>query len=152
MKIKLQILSQKLVILGSKLVNWLDEMAIFLITALTAFISPIGHWLAIVGFLVVADMITALIATRKSHKKIESRKLFRTIMKFVVYGIAVITGYIFEKYFFPDLPVAKLMTAFIATIEIKSMDENYKVITGRSFFKFILDALSKFRKDTNKKD
>jgi hypothetical protein len=138
---------KRLAFLGTKIVSWLDEMAIFLATALAAFISPIGHWLAIVGFLVVADMVTALIANNKAKKPIESRKLFRTIMKFVVYGIAVITGYIFELYFFPDLPVAKLMTAFIASIEIKSMDENYKAITGRSFFKFIIEALTKFRKE-----
>ena len=138
---------KKLNLIGLKIVSWIDEMAIFLATALASFISPIGHWLAIVGFLVIADMVTALIANSKAKKPVESRKLFRTIMKFVVYGIAVITGYIFEKYFFPDLPVAKLMTAFIATIEIKSMDENYKAITGRSFFKFIIDALSKFRKE-----
>lgn len=138
---------KKLTLIAAKVVSWLDEMAIFLLTAATAFISPIGHWLAIVGFLVVADMVTALIANSKAKKPIESRKLFRTIMKFVVYGIAVITGYIFELYFFPDLPVAKLMTAFIATIEIKSMDENYKAITGRSFFKFVIEALTKFRKE-----
>jgi len=128
--------------------QWIDEFLLLIITTSLAFITPIGHWIAIVGFFVISDTITAIIAAAKSKKEIQSRKLFRTISKFIVYGIAVIIAELVRVYFFNDLPTTKLMTSFIAVIELKSMDENFKIITGKSFFKPFIELMNK--KDNNK--
>lgn len=132
--------------LSYTLLNWLDETAILLLTSTIAFFAPVGKWIAFVGFLVVADMVTGIIAALKSGKNIESRKMARTVGKFIGYGFAVLISYYIQFLFFPELPAMQATSALIATIELKSIDENYQVMYGQSFFKTMINLVQKQRK------
>lgn len=111
-------------------------------TYLIAFLSPINLWIAFVGLFVFADFITALLKAYKLNESITSRKMFTTIPKFIAYGLAVIIAHALFLAFFPEFPAVKLITGFIAYIELKSIDENFKAITGHSFFKAFIDKLN----------
>lgn len=128
------------------ILQWLDETALLLITGLCAFFAPTGKWIAFVGFLVAADMITGILAAHKAKKQIESRKMTRSIGKFVGYGLAVLIAYYLQIIFFPELPAMQSVSALIATIELKSIDENYHTMFGHSFFKTLIDLVQKQRK------
>ena len=80
-------------------------------------------------FVVFADMATGIIAARKEQQKINSKGLYRTMEKIVVYfcGILIFEG---ARNTF-SLPNITYMAAFlIATVELYSIAENIKRITG----------------------
>lgn len=127
------------------IIEWLDETAMLICSSLCAFFAPTGKWILFVGFLVVSDMITGILAAIKTGKEIQSRKMSRTIGKFIGYGLAVMISFYVQILFFPELPAMQAITALIATIELKSIDENYQVMYGKSFFKSIINLVSKQR-------
>lgn len=132
--------------LSYTVLQWADQTAIMIATSLCAFFAPTGKWIAFVGFLVAADMITGILAAHKAKKQIESRKMARSIGKFVGYGLAVVVAYYLQIIFFPELPAMQSVSALIATIELKSIDENYHTMFGHSFFKTLIDLVNKQRK------
>jgi phage-related holin len=123
------------------------------LTYLLAFLSPIKWFMIAVGFFVVADLVTGILAAKKSGKKIESKKMFRTIPKYIAYSIAIIAAHALELLFFQDFPATKMVSGLIAFIEIKSLDENLEKITGHSLFGAIIDKLNpkKDQEDDNDK-
>jgi hypothetical protein len=58
-----------------------------------------------------------------------------TITKGIGYMAAILVAHTFEKSFMPDLNALKIVSGLIALIELKSLDENLKDLTGKSFFK-----------------
>jgi phage-related holin len=113
-----------------------------LFTYLVSFFTPIAWWLLAIGFFVVADFITGILKAKKNGGKIESNKMFRTIPKFVGYGLGIIVAHVITILFFPEFPTIKLMAGFIAFIEVKSIDENITVLTGYSLFGDIIRMLN----------
>jgi len=94
-----------------------------------SFFVPIKGFLIFTVFVVFADMATGILAAKKEGQKINSRGLYRTIEKIVVYFCAIL---IFEgaRNTF-SLPNITYMAAFlIATVELYSISENIKRITG----------------------
>jgi uncharacterized membrane protein len=94
-----------------------------------SFFVPIKGFLIFTIFVVFADMGTGIIAAKKEQQKINSRGLYRTIEKIIVYFCAIL---IFEgaRNTF-SLPNITYMAAFlIATVELYSISENIKRITG----------------------
>jgi uncharacterized membrane protein len=94
-----------------------------------SFFIPIKGFLIFTIFVVFADMGTGIIAAKKEQQKINSRGLYRTIEKIIVYFCAIL---IFEgaRNTF-SLPNITYMAAFlIATVELYSISENIKRITG----------------------
>lgn len=94
-----------------------------------SFFIPIKGFLIFTIFVVFADMGTGILAAKKEGQKINSRGLYRTIEKIVVYFCAIL---IFEgaRNTF-SLPNITYMAAFlIATVELYSISENIKRITG----------------------
>lgn len=119
----------------------LREKLIVLGIWIIAFFAPTAVFLLIVGFFIVCDMITGIIAANARKERIHSRKLSRTVSKFIAYSVGILVAHVVNKMFFPEFPAMQLMSGFIAFIEIKSIDENIKDITGYSLFKGILDKL-----------
>jgi len=94
-----------------------------------SFFIPIKGFLIFTIFVVFTDMATGIIAAKKEGQKINSRGLYRTIEKIIVYFCAIL---IFEgaRNTF-SLPNITYMAAFlIATVELYSISENIKRITG----------------------
>jgi uncharacterized membrane protein len=121
------------------------------LTYLLAFLSPIKWFMIAVGFFVVADLVTGIIAAKKSGLKIESKKMFRTVPKYIAYSIAILAAHALELLFFPDFPATKMVSGLIAFIEIKSLDENLEKITGHSLFGAIIDKLNPKKDQDNDK-
>lgn len=123
-----------------------------LCTYVVSFFAPITLWIVAIGFFVFADFVTGLLKAKRNGYKIESKKMFRSIPKFVAYGIAVIIAQILMVIFEIDFPAVKLVTGFIAFIEIKSIDENIEAITGHSLFGDIIDRLNPKKTQGNDSD
>lgn len=111
------------------------------VISIAAFFAPLYDFVLLIGFMIVVDCITALLSARKNGEAITSAKLSRTVGKFLVYGLAIMTAHVVSKFFIPSFPALQLMAGFITFIELKSIDENIKKYTGHSMFGVILSKL-----------
>jgi phage-related holin len=107
---------------------------------------PTAKWLVLVGFFVASDFVTGVFASIKRGEMFTSNKAFRSIPKFIVYGICVLIARFMEVYFISDFPAVKFISAFIAYIELKSINENIESITGHSIFSEFIKLINPKRK------
>ncbi len=108
-----------------------------------AVFTPIKPMLLVVGFLILIDLFTGILRSLKVREKITSTKLRRTIGKMLAYQLAIITGFVLEKYLIDGMvPVAKMVAAVIGITEFKSILENTEAITEKKIFKDIIEKFN----------
>ena len=112
----------------------ISEYGGLFITFLISYFSPAIPLLASIGFFVFADFITGVLAARKRGEEINSKRARQTIPKGLGYMLAIMTAHVFEEHFVQGLEVMKIVAGLIAVIEMKSLDENIKDLTGKSLF------------------
>lgn len=103
-----------------------------------SYFSPAFPMMMAIGFILVADFITGIMAAQKRGEEISSKKMRPTITKGIGYMMAILVAHIFQKNFLVDIEVLKIVSGLIAFIEVKSLDENFRDITGKSLFKQFL--------------
>lgn len=109
---------------------------------LAATLAPIKTLLLACGALIVADMVTGMMAARKRKEPINSAEMRRSLSKMVVYQIAIISGFVLEKYMLDGLlPVSKVVSGVIGMVEFKSILENASVIAGQDILQLVIDKL-----------
>ena len=107
-----------------------------------ALFAPAQDLFLATGILIVADLITGIMAAHKLKQPITSAGLRRTISKMLIYNIAVGAAFLVQKYLMADLvPVSNVVSSAIGLTELKSIIENIDKIRGGSLFKEILSKL-----------
>lgn len=110
--------------------------------SLLAVFAPIKGILLVTGFLIVADLISGVLAAKKRGESITSAGLRRSLTKIFVYNLAVISGFLVEQYMLSSIfPISKLISGLIALVELKSILENLNIVNGSDIFKTVLDKL-----------
>jgi hypothetical protein len=105
--------------------------------------APIEGALATVVILTLTDLVTGVLAAKKRGDKIISFKVGRTISKIILFEIALMLGFIAERYLMGNiLPVVKLIGGAIGMRELLSCLENLDVIFGVDVFQAMIDKLS----------
>lgn len=125
--------------LRTKFINHFAEVTIPFIVA---FIMPLPLYIVCIGFIVMADYFTGIQAAKKRKERISSDKRFRSVPKFIIYGMLVIIARFMETIFLEGFPATQLTAAFVCYVELTSIDENIKDITGKHFLKGIIDKLN----------
>ena len=119
------------------------EYLVGFIAWLGVYFNPTFSMILIVGFFIMSDTILGILAARKlgtlDHKV--SRKFRPALDKFIGYGIVVLVAHVIETRFLPDFPALKVISGYLMFIELKSMDENFKVIAGISIFSSIIKKI-----------
>jgi hypothetical protein len=101
--------------------------------------SPIAPLLIACGVLVMFDMITGMIAASKRKENIQSAEMRRSISKFVIYQIAILSGFALGTHIMGGfVPVAKIVASVIGMVELKSVLENVSVIAGQDIVKLVI--------------
>ena len=95
-----------------------------------SFFIPIKGFLIFTVFVVFADMGTGILAAKKEGQKINSRGLYRTIEKIVVYFCAILIFEGARNTFSLPFNITYMAAFLIATVELYSISENIKRITG----------------------
>lgn len=109
---------------------------------LTAILAPIKPLILACGVLILADMITGMMAAKKRGENINSAEMRRSLTKMVVYQVAIISGFVLEKYMLGQLvPVAKIVGGVIGMVEFKSILENVSTIAGQDIVKLVMEKL-----------
>lgn len=115
-----------------------------------ATLAPIKALIISCGVIIVADMVTGIMAAKKRGEKINSADMRRSLSKMVVYQVAIISAFVLETYMLEGLlPVTKVVGGVIGMVEFKSILENVSTIAGQDIVKMVLDKLGS--KNTGKK-
>lgn len=123
---------------------------IFLKT-LFVFFSPINGIILVVALSTIIDTIFGLWRAKKLKEKITSKKVrFGLVPKLVSYVGAVMLVYASDVFIINELTLmvvdiqfisSKILALSLIGIEITSIDESYKKVTGLSFLKKITDII-----------
>jgi phage-related holin len=116
----------------------LQKYAMPVVAYFTSYFTPAFPMMMAIGFFIVMDFITGIMAASKRGEVISSKKMRPTIMKGVGYMAAILVAHVFQKNFLTDIEVLKIVAGLIAFIEVKSLDENFRDITGKSLFRQFL--------------
>jgi hypothetical protein len=110
-----------------------------LIATIMAFFMPIYGLLFLIGFAIILDTITGIWKAKKTKVPITSRAIRAIVPKFLLYEITVILFYLIDyfilndiiiKFFTVPLMLTKVMALILASIEVISINENYKAVQG----------------------
>ena len=110
-----------------------------LISICFAFFIPISGILLMIGVLISIDTITGIWKAKKIGDKITSRKLSSIISKLALYEITVIMFFLIDAFILNDIiltffsvpfMLTKVTALVLASIEVMSINENYKIVKG----------------------
>lgn len=105
--------------------------------AILTILAPIQTAILSVGFLIIVDLITGVIAAFKRGEVIKSDRLKNTAVKMLVYNLLLISSFIAETYLTPWIPFTNIALSFLAIVEVKSLGENFQDITGANFVTYL---------------
>lgn len=111
-----------------------------------AFFAPTYSFILLIGFFCICDMFTGILAHAKEQemgffRAVQSLRLRQTVRKFMAYGVAILVTHVICVKFIPDFPGLKLIGGFICLVEVKSIDENIKRVTGFGILGIIIKRL-----------
>jgi hypothetical protein len=119
------------------------QTKIWLLAAISIFL-PIKELMLTIGFLVGADMVVGIWKALKTCQPIRSRRMSDTVTKMLLYQLAIVSGFLIEKYIIIDiLPIAKLIGSVIAIIEFKSIVESIEAVTGQNLWTKIKEVIGR---------
>jgi hypothetical protein len=110
-----------------------------LITICFSFFIPISGILGLLFALILADTVTGIWKAKHQKHEITSRKFSAIVSKLLLYELTVILFYLIDFYILNDiiltffsvpLMLTKVLALVLASIEIMSINENYKVVKG----------------------
>lgn len=126
--------TQATILLNTIKANWMKLMAV-----IWAFLMPISGLLFLVGFVIILDTVTGIWKSYKQKVKITSRGLSAIISKMLLYEVTVVLFYMIDhfilnnivlQFFSVDLLLTKVLSLILVSIEVMSINENYKAVKG----------------------
>ena len=123
----------------SLLILSIKSKLLTLISICFAFFLPISGILIMIGVLIAIDTFTGIWKANKLNEKITSRKLSSIISKLALYEITVIMFFLIDAFILNDIiltffsvpfMLTKVTALVLASIEVMSINENYKVVKG----------------------
>lgn len=120
----------------------MKEFATSLVISAVAVLAPIHSIIIVTGILIVLDFITGIWAAYKREEKIKSARMRDSVTKMVIFQVAVISGFLMEKYLLDNsIPVSKIVAGVIAATEGLSLFENLNTISGKNVFSVLIEKL-----------
>ena len=126
--------SQLTILFATMQANWFKLLAV-----ISTFLMPISGLLFLVGFVILLDTVTGVWKSYKNKVKITSRGLSAIISKMLLYEVTVIMFYMIDKFilnsiilqfFSVELLLTKVLALILVSIEVMSINENYKAVKG----------------------
>ena len=122
--------------------------------AIATFIAPIQFVLLAVGMFIFADTIIGVWKAKKLKIAITSRRLSDVVRKMLIYQLATITFYCVDYAIIHDIvhsmisveyALTKLLALVLISIEAYSIDESFKLATGKGLFDRMADIIKKYK-------
>ncbi len=111
--------------------------------ALQAIFEPAKPMFLTIFVLMLSDLILGLLAAKKRGEALNSNGITRTVVKFIIYGVAVGLAFLTQTYLTGDaIPSAKIIASIIGTSELMSCMENLNSLSGGELLKQIIEKLN----------
>ena len=126
--------SQLTILLATMKANWFKLLAV-----ISTFLMPISGLLFLVGFVIVLDTITGIWKSIKHKVPVTSRGLSAIASKMLLYEVTVIMFFMIDQFilnkiimqfFSVELMLTKVLSLILVSIEVMSINENYKAVKG----------------------
>jgi hypothetical protein len=133
-----------------------------LITICFSFFLPISGILGLLFVLILADTATGIWKAKHQKQKITSRKLSAIISKLLLYELCVILFFLIDYFILNDivltvfsvpLMLTKVLALVLASIEIMSISENWRIVKGVNLWqsaKLLFTRAIDIKNDINK--
>lgn len=129
---------------------------------IAAFLAPIQGIMITVGICILADTVMGIWKAKKLKEKVTSRRLSAIISKMFLYQATVVLIFAVDKFILNDiiqqfftvpLMATKLVALTLISIELFSIDENFKAVKKKGFWDYFkeLSARAKDIKDETDK-
>ena len=140
----------------------IKNSALKLITIIFSFFLPIAGILGLLFTLILADTATGIWKAKHLKEKITSRKLSTIISKVLLYELCVILFYLIDYFILNDiiltffsvpLMLTKVLALVLASIEIMSISENWRVVKGINLYqsaKLLFSRAKEVKDELNK--
>ena len=115
-----------------------------------------------IGILIAIDTFTGIWKAKKIGDKITSRKLSAIISKLLLYEVTVIMFFLIDQFILNDIiliffsvpfMLTKIVALVLSSIEVMSINENYKVVKGIDLWqsmKLLFARAKDIKEDLNK--
>jgi len=136
--------------------KWISLLGIVL-----AFFMPITGMVLAVGFAIFLDTITGIWKSRKNGVPISSRRLSAVISKMFLYQLTIILFFLIDWFilndilktiFTTELLLTKVLSLVLISIEVVSINENYKAVRGIDLWASLKKLLSRAKELKNDSD
>lgn len=118
---------------------------------LLAIFAPAQEMILTCLVLIIVDLITGIVAAKKTGQPISSAGIRRTISKIFIYETAIMMGFLTQKYLLSDgAPVAGMIAGVIGLTELTSILENLNKIQGTDMLKSVINKLGSSNDDKPK--
>lgn len=112
------------------------------ILSLAAVLAPAKAMIISALALVLADLLTGVVASLKQRQRIASAKLQRTIVKLFIYELAIVLAFITEVYLLDgQIPASKVIAGYVGITELTSCLENLNIIGGGTLLRDVIKKL-----------
>jgi hypothetical protein len=116
-----------------------------------AFISPLVPLAVLVSTLIATDFVFGIYRAYKKGDEINSRKMGHSISKMFLYNMAVLSVFMLEKIIVgTDMQFTKIAVGVIAMVELKSIDESFRLLYGFSIYESIVDKIKRGTNENKK--
>lgn len=132
-----------------------------LLSVIGAFFMPITGMVLAVGFAIFLDTITGIWKSRKNGVPISSRRLSAVISKMFLYQLTIILFFLIDYFilndilktiFTTELLLTKVLSLVLISIEVVSINENYKAVRGIDLWASLKKLLSRAKELKNDTD
>jgi hypothetical protein len=122
---------------------------------------PITGMVLAVGFAIFLDTITGIWKSRKNGVPIRSRRLSAVISKMFLYQLTIILFFLIDWFilndilktiFTTELLLTKVLSLVLISIEVVSINENYKAVRGIDLWASLKKLLSRAKELKNDTD
>ena len=108
-----------------------------------SFFLPISGILILIAFAILLDTVTGIYKSVHLKQKVTSRGLSQIISKILLYETTVLLFFLIDKFLVSDIIaqffsieflVTKVLALVLVSIEVVSINENYKAIYGKDLY------------------
>ena len=140
----------------------IKNSALKLLSICFSFFLPISGILGLLFALILADTATGIWKAKHLKQEITSRKLSAIISKLLLYELCVILFFLIDYFILNDiilvffsvpLMLTKVLALVLASIEIMSVSENWRIVKGVNLFqsaKLLFTRAIDIKNDINK--
>ncbi len=140
----------------------IKNSALKLISICFSFFLPVSGILGLLFTLILADTATGIWKAKHQKQEITSRKFSAIVSKLFLYELCVILFYLIDyfilnqiilTFFSVPLMLTKVLALVLASIEVMSINENYKVVKGIDLWqsaKLLFARAKEVKDDLNK--